>query len=62
MIKTFTVDAFTDKMFSGNPEAVGHLEKESDDPVLKGITRSLRKQSDFVILINKLKIPMETSG
>jgi len=54
MIKIFTVDAFTGEMFSGNPEAVGHLEKESDYPVLKVITRSLRKQSDFVNLINKL--------
>ncbi len=41
MIKTFTVDAFTDKMFSGNPAAVCLLENDLDDKVMQSIAAEM---------------------
>ena len=41
MLKIFTVDAFTDKMFSGNPAAVCLLEKDLDDSVLQSIAAEM---------------------
>ena len=36
-IKIYQVDAFTDKLFSGNPAAVCPLEKWLDDDILQKI-------------------------
>jgi PhzF family phenazine biosynthesis protein len=41
MLKIFTVDAFTDKMFSGNPAAVCLLEKDLDDTLLQNIAAEM---------------------
>ena len=41
MLKIFTVDAFTDKVFSGNPAAVCLLEKELDDSLLQNIAAEM---------------------
>ncbi len=41
MIKTFTVDAFTDKMFSGNPAAVCLMENEIDDALMQNIAAEM---------------------
>jgi PhzF family phenazine biosynthesis protein len=53
MIKTYTVDAFTDKMFSGNPAAVCILEKELDDKVMLNIASEMNlSETAFVKKIN----------
>ena len=53
MIKTFTVDAFTDKMFSGNPAAVCLLEKELDDSLMLNIASEMNlSETAFVKKIN----------
>jgi PhzF family phenazine biosynthesis protein len=41
MLKIFTVDAFTDKMFSGNPAAVCFLAKDADDSLLQNIAAEM---------------------
>lgn len=41
MIKTFTVDAFTDKMFTGNPAAVCLMENETDDALMQNIAAEM---------------------
>ncbi|HMS34090.1 MAG TPA: PhzF family phenazine biosynthesis protein [Ignavibacteria bacterium] len=53
MIKTFTVDAFTDKMFSGNPAAVCLLEKEIEDSLMLNIASEMNlSETAFVKKIN----------
>ncbi len=41
MLKLFTVDAFTDKMFSGNPAAVCLQETELEDSLLQNIAAEM---------------------
>ncbi len=41
MLKIFTVDAFADKMFSGNPTAVCLLDKNLDDGMLQNIASEM---------------------
>ena len=53
MIKTFIVDAFTDKMFSGNPAAVCLLEKDLDDKVMQSIAAEMNlSETAFVKKLN----------
>lgn len=41
MLKIFTVDAFTDKMFSGNPAGVCLLQNDLDDSILQNIAAEM---------------------
>ena len=41
MLKIFTVDAFTDKLFSGNPAAVCFPDKDLEDSVLQNIAAEM---------------------
>jgi len=53
MIKTFTVDAFTDKMFTGNPAAVCLLEKDLDDTTMLNIAAEMNlSETAFVKKLN----------
>ena len=53
MIKTFTVDAFTDKMFSGNPAAVCLIEKDLDDTTMLNIAAEMNlSETAFVKKLN----------
>ncbi|MEO8209217.1 MAG: PhzF family phenazine biosynthesis protein [bacterium] len=50
MLKIFTVDAFTDKVFSGNPAAVCLLEKVLDDSLLQSIAAEMNlSETAFII-------------
>ena len=53
MIKTFTVDAFTDKMFSGNPAAVCLLENDIEDNLKQSIAAEMNlSETAFVKKLN----------
>ena len=53
MIKTFTVDAFTDKMFTGNPAAVCLIEKDLDDTTMLNIAAEMNlSETAFVKKLN----------
>jgi len=53
MIKTFTVDAFTDKKFSGNPAAVCLIEKDLDDTTMLNIAAEMNlSETAFVKKLN----------
>jgi PhzF family phenazine biosynthesis protein len=54
MLKIFTVDAFTDKIFSGNPAAVCLLEKNLDDLLLQSIAAEMNlSETAFVKKIDE---------
>ncbi|HMR41894.1 MAG TPA: PhzF family phenazine biosynthesis protein [Ignavibacteria bacterium] len=53
MLKIFTVDAFTDKMFSGNPAAVCLLDQEIDEKLMLGIAAEMNlSETAFVKKLN----------
>ncbi|MBK8549707.1 MAG: PhzF family phenazine biosynthesis protein [Ignavibacteria bacterium] len=54
MLKIFTVDAFTDKMFSGNPAGVCLLQNDLDDSILQKIAAEMNlSETAFVKKLNE---------
>ncbi|MDZ4713271.1 MAG: PhzF family phenazine biosynthesis protein [bacterium] len=54
MLKIFTVDAFTDKLFSGNPAGVCLLEKDIDDKLMQNIAAEMNlSETAFVKKIDE---------